>query len=125
MSILKNFLPVVVSVAGVCASTAWASGLPFPHAVHKKMACPIYMAEGVSENPKALNFSAGEKKDENEKARGNAAGKGQNGMLLPAVKPGAAEGKLGGETDAAHGSGGGAGKTLGAIKADPPGEKSK
>lgn len=122
MSVLQKCLPAVVIATGVCASSAWASGLPFPHAVHKKMACPTAVERGA-EKPNALNFSAVEKKDENDKAKGSLAGKGQNGMLLPAVKPA-------GETDVAHGSGGGggAGKTLGAgnaIKADPPGEKSK
>lgn len=132
MSVLHKCLPAVTMAvaAGLCANAAWASSLSLPHhASHaKKNACPTAVERaGADKSKLVMNPGLGGNTTEEQdmrKAGGDGKAKG-NGMLLPAVKPGASVAPQAGGADASHGTGGGGGAGKGPAMPELPSGKSQ
>ncbi len=111
MSTLKTYYPLVVVVASsLFASATWAASFQFPHAVHRN-ACPTAV-----EYPNPTNAitdearKAGKGADTKTKASTAPVANLQNGMLVPAVKNGKAQGQQAGDAARAEAAAAAAGK---------------
>jgi hypothetical protein len=110
MSASKATLVAVFAIT-LCSSAAWAASFPVPHRAHKN-ACPIAVENvgaigqtAVQNNMANHENKAGKATDKKNIADAAPPAKGQNGLLLPAVKQGKALGQVGVEAGKAEAAG--------------------